>query len=151
MKKSIRMRMTAEKAKEYGYKPVHDLGVGAVEVDLDKLSEGARWIAEHISATYVIDEVSDRIDIKAVSDITMEERDRKKGVSEEKIAAFKRMYGSLYSEDKLAIDEISFPILSASKYNINTPEGVIEKTYKELCDCGAKKLVAKSGEEFTIK
>lgn len=148
MKKTIRIRMTNERCMEItGMRGKGDLALPEVEIDMGMLSPPARFIAEHITATYVIDELRDVIGISAISGFTMLERDRKAGKSEDYIKKFSRCYGPIYTDEPIRIDEITFPIYGKS---FNRPEDVIEDSARQLINAGAVKLVAKNGDVFSL-
>lgn len=134
--KTIRMRATAQKAREYGYTPRASLVMMPVELQLDRLSPPARWIAEHITSTYVIDECIDICDIIAESTQTAQERDMKNGMDPELVRKYANALGNIYTADKLRI-RITFPILCN---NPSKPEDVLETTVRELMDSGAGRL-----------
>lgn len=146
MKKTIRMQMTNQRASEYGFNSGYELVLAPIELDLDVMSPGARWIAEHITATYIMDEVRDIIGIKAVASFSMAERDRRKGKSKEYVDKRIQKIGEFYT-DPIELSQIKFPIFGQ---RIKTPEEVIEVTYQELIEGGAAKLVARNGDEFLI-
>lgn len=146
MKKSIRMRMTSDVARKLGYQPLHGLFLGPVEIDLDTMTPLARWIAEHITATYIVDEVEDRIPIIARAGFSRADLDRQNGVPEERIAHLHHCYGEIYASP-IEITP-TFPILSVRE----RPESVIEKTARELVENGAVRLYDRdSGDEFVIR
>ena len=147
MKKTIRIRMTNQRASEYGFNSGYELVLAPIELDLDVMSPGARWIAEHITATYIIDELEDVIDIIAVASFSMAERDRRQGKSKEYIDGKIKMFGDFYT-DPIKSQQITFPIFGK---RIKTPEEVIEITYRELVEGGAAKLVARNGDEFYVQ
>ena len=68
-KRRIRIRMTKKRASEFGFVTARSLAIVPVDIDLSLLSPGARWIAEHITATYVDDEYFDKIDISAFASL----------------------------------------------------------------------------------
>ena len=146
MKKIIYMTMTNERARQFGYTPRGDLAHAPVDIDLDALSPLARWIAEHITATRVYDEVRDVIPVYAVAGFSMAERDRRAGRSDKYIASMTRCYERLYT-DPMRTD-ISFPIYGRGQ---KRPEDVIEVTARELTQNGAVCLVDRlTGEECAI-
>ena len=124
----IRMRMTAGKAAQLGYAARHELAVGEVEVDKSKLSDTAAWIAQNVTATYTLDEYTDRIPVKAVCMDSMEDRDRKNGKSESYIASYARSYGEEYT-GKMELFPITFPVYGKS---YDAPERVFEDVVKQL-------------------
>lgn len=134
MTKTIRMRATAARGKEAGFSFASPLGLLPVDVNLSVLSAPARWIAEHVTATYVVDEYSDQCAIIAESAQTMEQRDRAKGMDESRIATFAAFYGKGYTENKMR-EHVTFPIL-----NKQAPEEVFETVVKQLVQAGAVKL-----------
>ena len=147
MKKSIRMRMTPDAAKKHGFQPQHGgLFIGHVEIDLDTMTPLARWIAEHITATYIVDEVEDQIPIIAQAGFSRADLDRRNGVAEERIEHLHHCYGEIYASP-IEITP-TFPILSARE----RPESVIEQTARELAANGAARLYDRdSGDEFVIR
>lgn len=148
MKKTIRIRMTNERCEEItGERGRYDLALPEVEIDLDALTPAARWIAEHITSTYVIDEYRDVIGIKAIAGFTMAERDRRAGKSEEYVKRFSETYGNVYAVDPMTITEISFPIYGK---RMKRPEDVIEFAVNELRANGAVKLVHRNGNEYML-
>lgn len=147
MKKTINMRTTSERAKEYGFNPLRELALVPVDVDTDLMSPAAAWIAEHITATYVMDELRDKIGISAIAGFSMMERDKRKGMSPENVKAYAAAYGDKYTSEPMKIDEISFPIYGRS---FSRPEDAIEHAARELKQNGAVRLVAANGDEFTL-
>lgn len=147
MKKTIMFRMTPERAAELGQPVTKGYGYALrpVEIDTDTLTPAAAFIAEHITATYIVDEDRDKIGIRAVAGFTMRERDIASRVSREMIDAMSEAYGPIYNDDPMRIDEITFPVYGR---NHKSPEEVIEITAKQLYKNGAVKLVASNGEEF---
>ena len=136
MKKEIMMRMTAARAMELGFQPTTQLVMAPVEIDLDKLSPAARWLAEQITATYVTDEVRDRIPVVAVAGFSMKERDMKAGMPTEKVERFEKMYGDDYTSPMET--PVTFPI-----YGHKTtlcPEDVLEGAVFTLQQDGAVKF-----------
>ena len=147
MKKTIYMTMTNERARQLGYTPRGDLAHAPIEIDLDALSPLARWIAEHITATRVYDEVRDVIPVYAVSGFSMAERDRRAGKTEAYIENMTKVYQEYYTRP-MRTDGISFPIYGRRE---KRPEDVIEETARELAFCGAVRLVDRmTGEECAI-
>jgi len=150
MKKTINFRMTYDAAKALGYErciPGADLLLRPVEIDLDTLTPAGRWIAEHITSTYVVDEYRDIIGISATAGFSMMERDRRDGKSEAYIEKMTRCFYEWYTTKPMKIDEITFPILASPNAR---PESVIEKTARELKQNGAVKLTARNGDEYTL-
>lgn len=147
MKKTINMRTTSERAKEYGCNPRRELALIPVDVDTDMMTPAAAWIAEHITATYVMDEWRDKIGISAIAGFTMQERDQRKGMSPDNIKAYANAYGEKYTSEPMNIDEITFPIYGRS---FSRPEDVIEHAARELKQNGAVRLVSANGDEFTL-
>ena len=147
MKKSIRMRMTPDMARKLGYQPLHGgLCIAPVEIDLDAMTPLARWIAEHITATYILDEAEDRIPIIAQAGFSRADLDRQNGVSEERIDHLHHCYGDIYTSP-IEITP-TFPLLSARE----RPEDVIEKTARQLAANGAARLYDRdAGDEFVIR
>jgi len=146
----IMVRMTKERAYELGFTTSRSLVVAPVDIDLSLLSPGARWIAEHITSTYVIDELFDIIGISAYASYTMAERDREAGKSEDYIAEKIRAYGESYAKEPMCIFEISFPVFGDARGGTRIPEDVIENAYQQLVDGGAARLKAKNGDEFYV-
>ena len=144
--KTIWFRMTAKRARELGQPTMASLGLRPVEIDLDALSPLARWIADHITATYVVDEYRDKIDITAIAGFSMAERDRRNGKSPEYVAAFSNAYGDDYAI-KPVTEDVTFPIFGNT---YNRPEAVIEQVAGELIRAGAVTLRASNGEEYAI-
>lgn len=144
MTKEIRILMTAEKARSYGYTGNHELVLVPVDIDLDSLSPAARWIAEHITATRVLDEWRDRMPIIAEDSMTRLERDRASGKPEEKIRFCARAFGRMYTEEKDRFP-ITFPIYGRQ---YSRPEEVIETTAKEVAAAKAGRMYVPFTEEF---
>ena len=147
MKKTINMRAANERAKEYGFNPRRELALVPVDVDTNLMPPAAAWIAEHITATYVMDELRDKIGISAIAGFSMQERDQRKGMSPENVKAYAAAYGDKYTSEPMKIDEISFPIYGRS---FSRPEDVIESVVNELRKSGAVRLVAANGGEFVL-
>lgn len=147
MKKTINMRTTSERAKEYGFNPRRDLALIPVGVDTDLMTPAAAWIAVHITATYIMDELRDKIGISAIAGFSMQERDQRKGMNPDNIKAYANAYGVKYTTELMKIDEISFPVYGRS---FSRPEDVIESVVNELRKSGAVRLVAANGDEFTL-
>lgn len=147
MKKPIRMRMTPDMAKKIGYQPQHGgLFIGPVDVDIDTMTPIARWIAEHITATYIVDDVEDQIPIIAQAGFSRADLDRQNGVTEDRIEHLHHCYGEIYTSP-IEITP-TFPILSARE----RPEDVIEQTARELAANGAARLYDReSGDEYIIR
>lgn len=143
MKKTIRMRMTARRAEAMGFEVTGSLAIRPVEVDLERMSNAARWIAEHITATYVADEYLDQCAIIADSGKSMAQRDRDRGVREEKIQKFSAMHGKWYTE-KTVRAEVTFPILSYQE-----PEAIIEEAVAQWLRAGAVRFIC-GCESFDI-
>lgn len=147
MTKEIGMRMTNERAKELGFSSTKSLVFAPVKIDLDSLSPAARWIAEHINATYVIDEARDHCSIVAESTVSMGERDRASGKSDEYVGSLARAYGDAYTTDPMTTP-VTFPIFGRG---FRSPELVIEETVRQLRNAGAGRIfVPASGEEFRL-
>ena len=138
MKKTIRMRMTARRAEAHGFDVKTELAIRPVEVDLDKMSAAARWMAEHVTASYVADEHLDRCAIIAESAMSMAQRDRDRGVSEDRIRKLESMYGEEYTEKPMR-EKVSFPILSKQE-----PEDVFEEAAAKLIRAGAVRMICGS-------
>lgn len=149
-KRRIRIRMTKKRASEFGFVTARSLAIVPVDIDLSLLSPGARWIAEHITATYVDDEYFDKIDISAFASFSMAERDRKAGKSEDYITKMSLAYGDRYAKDPMRIINISFPIFGSAMSGTRTPEDVIEIAYQELVDGGTVRFKARNGDEFCV-
>lgn len=140
MKKMITMRATATRAREAGYVPRSTLVMLPVEVDLEVLTPAAKWLAEHINATYVTDEILHDCNIYAESTQTMQARDRARGMDEEMVKKYATAYGGIYTNDLMRI-RVTFPILLQQ-----TPEALLEETVKHLVAEGAARII--SGEEL---
>lgn len=142
MKKSIRIAVSNPKAKALGIPCRSTRGVVApFDVDLDALTPAARFVAEHITATYVMDEYTDKIPVMAVAGFTMAERDRAAGKSEEYISSFARGYGAFYDQDRMTM-QISFPFYGMS---MERPEDVIEEAVRQCIASGTVEF--KSGPD----
>lgn len=138
MKKTIRMRMTARRAEALGFEVKMEMGIRPVEVDLDKMSAAARWMAEHVTATHVADEYLDRCAITAEHAMSQAQRDRARGVSEDKMRKLESMYGAEYTEKPMR-DRVSFPILGKQ-----APEAVFEEAAAQMIRAGAVRLICGS-------
>ena len=150
MKKEIRFRMTRERAAENGFtvRPRYEFGLVPCEIDTDSMTPAAAWIAEHITATYVVDEWRDKIGISAFAGFSMAERDRKSGrMSEEDIMRYAEAYGDMYTKDPIREDEITFPIYGRT---YKRPEDVIERVAEELKRNGCVILKAANGDIFNF-
>lgn len=149
MKKQIRIRMTRERANEMGVeiRPGYVMGLVPVEMDLDAMTPAAAWIAQHITSTYVIDELRDQNGIAAIAGFSMMERDKAAGKSEECISAKAKGYLEYYTTKPMRIDEITFPIYGRAQ---KRPEDVIETTVDELRRAGAVRLEARNGDTFEL-
>lgn len=149
MKKTINIRMTHRVAETLGFETISGCPVFLlpVEIDLDAMTPAGRWIAEHITSTYVVDEYRDKIGISATAGFSMAERDRRAGRSDEYVNSYARCYGDKYTTDPMKIDEITFPLLSNPTAR---PESVIETAAAELKRNGAVKLTARNGDEFAL-
>ena len=150
MKKSINIRMTYRAAHAHGIalgKNGTNTLLAAVEIDLDTMTPAGRWIAEHITSTYVVDEYRDKIGISATAGFSMMERDRRAWKSDEYVNRYARCFGDYYTTKPMKIDEITFPIYSNPDA---IPESVIEATARELKQNGAVKLTARNGDEYTL-
>lgn len=134
MKKTIRMLMTAKRAEALWYEVSRELAIRPVEVDLERMSAAARWMAEHVTATHVCDEYLDRCCIISESGQSMAQRDRERGASEEKMRRMERMYGAEYT-DRPMRERVSFQILSRQE-----PEDVFEAAAAQLIRAGAVRL-----------
>ena len=129
MKKKIWMRATASKAREYGYAAGAAATMIEVEVDLDALTPAARWIAEHVTATYIKDEHLHKCKIVAECGWSMAERDRANGVTESLIQQRSEYLGEAYTARMQAGIADRFPTLSS---NPETPEKVFEALVRDL-------------------
>lgn len=139
MKKEIRIAVTHTKAKALGIPHTSTRGVvSPFEIDLESLTPAARWVAEHITATYILDEYTDKNPIQAVAGFTMAERDRASGKSEEYIASFTRAYGSYYTEERMKIP-VSFPFYGN---HMNRPEDVIEEAVRQCVAAGTAQFTS---------
>ena len=145
MKKTIYMTMTSERARERGFDPHLSLAHIPVEIELDALTPVARWIAEHITATRVLDEARDIIHVYAIAGFSMAERDRRAGRTEEYVNRMTERYGDYYTQ-AMRTDGISFPIYGRSHHR---PEDVIEQTARELAQSGAVRLVDRHTNDCT--
>lgn len=133
MIKTIRIATTCAKAKELHIPCRSSRGVVApFEIDLESLSPAARFVAEHITATYIKDEYTDKINVTAVAGFTMAERDRKRGKSEEYISSFSRCYGAYYDKDHMTM-KVSFPFFGK---HMKRPEDVIEEAVRQCIAAG---------------
>lgn len=142
MKKTIRIATSNPKAKELGIPCRSSHGVVApFEVDLELLSPAARFVAEHITATYIKDEYTDKIPVMAIAGFTMAERDRAKGLPESDIASFTKAYGEFYAKDRMTM-RISFPYYGK---HMKRPEDVIEEAVRQCVSSGTTQF--KSGTE----
>ena len=142
MKKLIRARMTSDAARKLGYAPAHGgLFIGPVEVDLDAMTPAARWIAEHVTATYVVDEVEDQIPVVARARFSREDEDRRRGTTEERIARLRECYGHYYT-DPIEI-EITFPIYTGKE----RAEEIFEEVARQLTQNGARSLYVPGTDE----
>lgn len=140
MKKTIAMRATATRAREAGYEPRRStLVMLPIEVDLEALTPAAKWMAEHINATYVVDEILNDCNIYAESTQTMQARDRAWGMEEDMVKKYAEAYESIYTDNLMRV-RVTFPILSRQ-----TPEALLEETIKQLVSAGAARII--SGEE----
>ena len=146
MTKDIRIVMT--NAKCYDLTGLISNGRAAmptVSVELDGMSPEARFLAEHITATRIVDEYIDHIDVKAVSSMSMADRDRAKGRSEEYIRKYIDAYGEKYT--KPMEECVSFPIYG-NRYNSYSE--LFEDVVRECRYCGAVKFVTNSGESIDL-
>lgn len=142
--KLIYMRATSKRAREAGFTPSHDLAMIPVMVDLDKLTPAARWLADHITATYVTDEGIHSCLITAEAGFSMADRDRAKGVSEAMIARKTEAWEEVYTSRMTT--PVTFSILSRQ-----TPEEVIETAVTQLIDAGTVRLISpRTREEYRI-
>ena len=139
MKKMIAMRATATRAREAGYEPRSTLVMLPVEVDLEALTPAARWMVEHINATFVVDEILNDCNIYAESTQTMQARDRARGMDDDMVKKYAEVYGGIYTDDLMRV-RVTFPILSRQ-----TPEAVLEEAVKQLVSAGAGRIIC--GEE----
>lgn len=146
MKKQIRIAVSHAKAKALGIQHTSPKGVVApFEIDLDELTPAARFVTEHITATYIKDEYTDKIPVIAVAGFTMAERDRANGKSEKDIVSFSRAYGSYYDADRMTM-RISFPFYGN---HMKRPEDVIEEAVRQCISAGTVEF--KSGNDvFTV-
>lgn len=148
MKKTVNVRMTGTRAAEMGL-PLHpgfDLALRPVEMDTDSMTPAAAWIVNHITATYVVDEVRDVIGIKAVSGLTMKERDASAGRDPSAVRAYSDAYGEVYTTNPMKID-VTFPVYGN---RFRRPEDVIESTVRELIANGAVSLESENGDTFAL-
>lgn len=146
MKKQIRIAVSHAKAKALGIPHTSTRGVvSPFEIDLDALTPASRFVAEHITATYIKDEYTDKIPVIAVAGFTMAERDRANGKSEKDIASFSRAYGSYYNADRMTM-RISFPFYGN---HMTRPEDVIEEAVRQCISAGAVEFRAGS-ETFSV-
>ena len=148
MTKIINVRMTPSRAAEMG-QPLHpgfDLALRPVEIDTDTMTAAAAWIVEHITATYVVDEARDTIDINAVSALSMQERDIAAGMDIAAVNAYANAYGDVYTTDRIKT-KITFPIYGK---RFSRPEEVIESTVRELITNGAVRLEAANGDTISL-
>lgn len=142
MKKSINMKMTNARAMELGYTPHRDIALVPVEIDLDILTPAARWIAEHITSTHVMDEARDIMPVFAEDSMTIIERERAKGHSDESTIRF-------LGEDNVNQryhQPITFPVYGKKH---NRPEDVLEEAVKQIVSGGARRIyIPNTDEEF---
>lgn len=145
MKKTIRMKATYQRAVKEGYSPSTPFSLPPVEVDLEALSPAARWIAERITATYVVDEWRDHCHIICEAGFSMAERDRAKGKSDDYIAKRTAAWEDYYATQKMKM-ELCFGTLGYQK-----PEAVIEKAVQEAIDAGTAKFLWKNPDTKTVE
>lgn len=136
MIKKIRMRATAQIARDLGYNPHREQAMVEVNIDLDKLSLIARWLAEHVTATYIVDDYIDRIGIKAVDRFSDKDVDVLCGKPKEYIEQQERLWGEWYSKKHEIW--VSFPIWSSG-----IPENIFERVAKQLIN-------SKTAELYTV-
>lgn len=142
MKKQIRIAVSHSKAKSLGIPHTSPKGVvSPFDIDLDDLTPAARFVAEHITATYIKDEYTDKIPVTAVAGFTMAERDKANGKSEEDIASLSRAYGTYYDTDRMTM-RITFPFYGN---HIKRPEDVIEEAVRQCISAGTVEF--KSGND----
>ena len=148
MKKTINIRMTNARAAELGLptNPGFQTALRPMELDTDTMTPAAAWIVDHITSTYVVDEVRDKIGIRAVSALTMMQRDIAAGRSPETVRAFAEGYGDVYTTQKMKT-EITFPIYGKS---FRRPEEVIESVVRDWIAAGAASLEAANGDTFSL-
>lgn len=147
MKKTIRIKMTNDRCEQLtGRRGRADLALPEVEIDLDTLTPAARWIAEHITSTSIMDEARDRIDITGVAGFSMAERDRAAGKAEEDIKRLSEAFGEYYSSAPMKTS-VSFPVYGKA---FQRPEDVIEATAEELRQNGVVQLIAGNGDRFDL-
>lgn len=144
MKKEIWFAMSRNKAHEYNLALNGDLKMAPLEVEMEKLSPAARFIAEHITATRVYDEVRDVIDVWAESKFARADIDREAGKSEDYIKGMSSAYEDIYTKEKIRI-KVSFPVYG-NKHSC--PEDVIEETITQLRNAGCARMFSESGDEY---
>lgn len=144
MIKKIRMRTTAQISRDLGYNPHREQTMVEVNIDLDKLSLTARWLAEHVTATYIVDEYIDRIGIKAVDRFSDKDIDVLRGKPKEYIEQQEYLWGKWY----LKKHEIwvSFPIWSSG-----VPENVFERAAQQLINAKAAELYVVSSPDDRLQ
>lgn len=138
MKKTVRMKTTYQRAVKEGYSPSAHFSLLPMEVDLETLSPAARWIAERITATYVVDEWRDRCHIICEAGFSMAGRDRAKGKSDDYIAKRTVAWEDYYAVQKMRTN-LSFGTLGFQK-----PEAVLEDAVQEAIDAGTVKFLWKN-------
>lgn len=148
MKKTIMFRMTNDMAAKIGHpaNPGFGLALRPMEIETENMTPAAAWIAEHITATYVVDEWRDKIGITAVAGSSMKDRDEARGVNADEIAKLSSAWGDAYTAP-IKLPEITFPIYGKSH---KRPEDVIEQTAKELQMHGCASLIASNGDSYTF-
>lgn len=146
MKKKIRMLMTSAKAIDLGLHPHSEKVLAPVEVELDDLSPCARWIAEHITATAIIDEVTDQCHILLESDFSRMELDRQEGVSEEELQRRWEFLGNSYTAPRASIPFNCALVLGRSI----TPVCVFEALALQAKGSGAARMIC-DGDSFDLR
>lgn len=148
MKREINVRMTAERAAalEAPIRAGYTWAMRPMQLDTEAMTPAAAWIAQHIDATYINDELLHHIGIRAVSGQSMAERDRQAGRSEDYIARMTEGYGETYAAEPMTV-MITFPVYGRRHQR---PEDVIEETVAELRKAGAAKLIADNGDTIEL-
>lgn len=156
MEKTIFMRMTAKRAEETGapMRPGYGTAMRPVTLNLETMTPPAAWIAQHITATYVVDELRDRIGIAAVAGFSMMQRDMNDWRYEHSadframVESRKNAYGADYTDAPMRIDEITFPIYDSQ---FSRPEDVIERAARELESVGSIRLESRDGDAYVFE
>lgn len=156
MEKTILMRMTAKRAEETGAPMRTGFGTAMrpVTLNLEEMTPAAAWIAQHITATYVIDELRDRIGIAAIAGFSMMQRDMNDWRYQHSddframVESRKNAYGADYTDAPMRIDEITFPVYGSQ---FSRPEDVIECVARELESAGAIRLESKNGDNYVFE